>query len=331
MDGRRRFMRSLSAAEPGFAPAGTGRSWISRDRRPVRTSSMPRAGATVPRARGRRRAAFVGRVLARLSGPLPELFLAVGLLLATGAYGVALGGHYAAFVAAYGEPADIVARALGFTISTVTITGADGIGESSILEICGISPRSSLLLLDAAKVRQRLEAVPLVKQASVAKLYPDRLQVSIVERRPEALWQKDGRVMAVAADGTVLGPYDDLALKVLPHVVGAGANERVAEYLGLIGEAGDLRERIRAGILVSGRRWTLKMTNGIEVHLPETDARAAIANLVELQRSSRILDKDVLALDFRQPGRVAVRLGAEAAAAHAEAAAQKTKSKGGQT
>lgn len=316
--------------ETGFAPVASGRAQGPRGRFPAREvdASRPRSRRL---GRGKRRHILVERLLARLSGPLPSLLLALGLFLGTFIYGAVLGGHYQSFVATHGEPADLIAKALGFGISTVTITGGGDLDETAILAAGEIGPRNSLLLLDAASVRQKLKTIPAIKEASVAKLYPDRLLIEIEERRPAALWQVNGRVAIVAADGTVLGPYDDARFMNLPHVVGAGANAKVGEYLALLEAAGDLRDRIRAGVLVSLRRWILKTTNGVDIHLPETNFEAAVASLVQLQRASRVLDKDVLALDFREPGRVAARLGADAAAAHAEAIVQKTKSKGGHT
>ncbi len=71
-----------------------------------------------------------------------------------------------------------------------------------------------------------LEALPLIKQASVRKLYPDRIVIDIVERAPAALWQKDGELSAIAADGAVIDKADDGRYAALPFVVGEGANER---------------------------------------------------------------------------------------------------------
>jgi cell division protein FtsQ len=73
------------------------------------------------------------------------------------------------------------------------------------------------------------------------------------------------------------------------------------------------------------------MTNGIDVYFPEANPAAAMASLAQLQRDSHILDKDVLSLDLRQPGRMIARLTEDAAAARAETFAHKTKTKGGQT
>ena len=58
---------------------------------------------------------------------------------------------------------------------------------------------------------------------------------------------------------------------------------------------------------------------------------AAIAALVQAQRESRILDKDIISLDLRHPGRIYVRLSEEAASQRAESLARKAKPKGGQT
>ena len=73
----------------------------------------------------------------------------------------------------------------------------------------------------------RLETAPLVKQASVRKLYPNHLVIDLVERAPYALWQKDGQVNIVAADGAVIDQMRDQRFASLPFVVGEGANERL--------------------------------------------------------------------------------------------------------
>ena len=62
---------------------------------------------------------------------------------------------------------------------------------------------------------------------------------------------------------------------------------------------------------------------GLDVKLPEDNPQAAIAELLTLQHQSRILEKDAMALDFRVPGKVFVRLTDDAATAWAEAHAAK--------
>jgi cell division protein FtsQ len=81
----------------------------------------------------------------------------------------------------------------------------------------------------------------------------------------------------------------------------------------------ELRPRVEAGVLVGQRRWNLRLRSGADIKLPEDNPQAAVAELLTLQRQSRILEKDALALDFRVPGRVFARLTDDAANAWAEA------------
>ncbi len=298
--------------------------------------ALARRAPEAPRlkARNRARRSRLGvhhRILSHLSGPVATYGFVVALFLATGVYGAVKGGHYDAVVAESGEPADILAKALGFRIKAVTIVGQSELSEAEILAVAGIGPRNSLPFLDAAKVRERLRTLPLVKEVSVTKLYPDRLLIEIEERQATALWQKDGAVNIVAADGMMIDPMRDRRLVNLPLVVGDDANLHLGQYLALLDAAGDLRDRIRAGVFVSGRRWNLKTTDGVDILLPEVNPEAAVATLVTLQRQSHVLDKAVLSIDLRQPDRMVARMTEEAAAERTEHDPHKPKGKGGQT
>jgi cell division protein FtsQ len=66
------------------------------------------------------------------------------------------------------------------------------------------------------------------------------------------------------------------------------------------------------------------------VRLPEDGADEAVRRLERLAREQKLLDKDIIAVDLRQPDRVTVRLTEEAAAARAEMLKNRPKPKGGQ-
>ena len=114
-------------------------------------------------------------------------------------------------------------------------------------------------------------------------------------------------------------------------MVGVGANKHLEEYAEVLEAASELRCRIRAGIYVAERRWTLKTDSGLAIDLPEKDPADAVARLALLEHDGHVLEKDVLSLDLRIPGRVVARLTADAAAARADALAKKTAKKKGAT
>jgi cell division protein FtsQ len=276
--------------------------------------------------RGERSAHASLRWRIRLDRPAPrklEIALTVAVLLGAGLLGAERGGQLDAVTAQYGGVGDWIACTLRLGVRMVTVSGATHMSERKILAIAGVDDKKSLPFFDVAQARARLEADPLIKQASVRKLYPNQIVIEIVERTPYAVWQKDGDVRAIAADGAPIDEVNDGRYADLPFVVGEGANGRVREFVALLDAMDELKPRVEAGVLIDQRRWNLRLKSGIDIKLPESDPEAAIAELLTLQRQSRILEKDVLSLDFRVPGRVFARLSEEAAAAWADGHAAK--------
>jgi cell division protein FtsQ len=253
------------------------------------------------------------------------MWLTVVFFGVIGVSGVVLGDHISQFRASYGEPRHALARAAGFGISRVTISGIAELHESEILAGAGVGPKISLVFLDAAAARRQLEAMPLVSDAAVRKLYPNELTITVAERKPAALWQRHGEVFVVAADGTVIDQMRDQRFLRLPFVVGENANARLKDYVALLEAAGPLRSRIRAGILVSDRHWDLKLDNGVDIRLPERSAAEALQRFAALERERRLSDKDIISVDMRIADRVVLRLTEEAGAARAEANKKKPK------
>lgn len=319
MDGGRRILQSIKGAAMAalpFWPAHASASF-----HPGVGSAFYPAAASSERALKHRPASFVGRHLKRrwltiLARPGFGLLSVAALFSCVGFMGWAQNGGYDDFIAKHGAPWDMAARALGFEIAAVTITGQSRVSEKELLEAAGVGPQQSLPFLDPNATREKLLAIPLVKSARVMKLYPNRLVVSVEERLPYALWQRDGQVFVVSEDGVSIDALRTDRYLSLPFVVGRGAEKRLPEYVALMKSMGDLAHRVKAGVRVADRRWDLDMTNGVTVRLSEQDPAASIALLLRLQHESRILDKDILSIDLRSRDRVAVRLTEEGLAAH---------------
>jgi cell division protein FtsQ len=237
------------------------------------------------------------------------------LLLGSAGLGVVDGGHADEFVAALSDTRNAAANRFGFRIASVAINGRKQLSQDEILAVGGVNGRSSLLFLDAAAVRDKLKTNPWIADATVLKLYPDKLQIDITERSPFALWQQDGRLSVIAEDGAVLESYVTRHFTSLPLVVGKGAETRAREFLALLDRYPQVRSVTRAAILVGERRWNLRLNDGLDVRLPENDVGNALATLTRLDREERLFSRDITAIDLRLPDRLTVRLSDDAAKA----------------
>lgn len=275
---------------------------------------------------------WLGRLIA-VEQALPRFAGSGASVLLLGASigcGLFKGGHLEGFQESVKAACEAAANAAGFRILMVSVEGNSHVSRPELLAAAGVTQQSSLLLLDVDRARAGLKAIPWVADASVRKLYPDRLLIAVAERQPFALWQSGGRVSVIAADGTVLGPLEHPAFAGLPLVVGAGAAATARDLLPLLDRYPQLREQVRAAIRVAERRWNLRLKNGLDVKLPETNLEQALQLLATLDADKRLLSRDILSVDLRLPDRVSVRLPADAAQVRSEMQREKAvKRKGG--
>ena len=306
MDGRGRLAQSVTRLKPRSRPAAASRGLVSRA---VRRVTLPLAHLRVPR--------FTGAVAALV------------FLSGAAVYGIVKGEHVPAIFSAIKDTADAGANAMGMRIATVSLSGQRQVSREEIFAAAGVTDHSSLLFLDVADARAKLEANPWIAEATVRKLYPDRLQITVTEREPFALWQQQGKVKVIAADGTVLSEKVEPRLASLSFVVGNGAAARARDFLAVLDKYPSIRDSVRASIYVAERRWNLKLKNGVDVRLPETNLEGALATLARLDREKNLLSRDITAVDLRLADRLTVRLSDAVAQAREEAIKKNTKKKGG--
>ncbi len=238
--------------------------------------------------------------------PMTGTWVAVSLLAGSIGYGMAIGGQYKPFF-------DSLSSAFGFGIEAIEINGLNEASSEEIADRIDVGLHTSLLMLNAENARARVAEIPWVADVEVKKVYPNKLVVNLVERHAYALWQEDGQLKVVDQTGTVMTTILEPRHAQLPLVVGTGANKHVKEAVALLDSAPSLKDRIKAAQFVAERRWNLVTQEGVEIRLPEENPQAALAKLVELQRTKQLLDRDILAVDMRSSERMLVKLSDAAA------------------
>jgi cell division protein FtsQ len=199
--------------------------------------------------------------------------------------------------------------ALGLTVDDIEVEGRATTDTATILAALGAHAGTPILAVDPARAKEQLEALPWVRSAAIERRLPGTIFVHLVERTPLAVWQHDGKQELIDRDGTVI-PVSDLSrFAKLPTVVGGDqARHGAADLLDLLASEPDLAARVTAIVLVGDRRWNLRIDNAIEVMLPEDDAAGAWAKLAKLERTNRLLQRDVQTVDMRLSDRLVMRV-----------------------
>ena len=207
---------------------------------------------------------------------------------------------------------EISAKA-GLRVDDVVLSGRQNADAAEILAALDIERGSPIFAVDMNAARDRIESLGWVRSAEIARRLPDIVFVRVVERQPLAIWQNDGRAALVDRFGKTIQRSGLDAFAQLPLIVGDGAPAHAAQLIDLLQTYPAVAQAIEAAVRVSGRRWNLRLRNGIDVRLPEQNISAALTRLDDFQREHALLDRDVVAVDLRVPDRLIVRVGRDSA------------------
>lgn len=194
----------------------------------------------------------------------------------------------------------------GLAIEKIEMTGHTLTDEASLLAALGIGGQMSIVAFDAEAARARLESLPAIAEASVKKVYPSSVTVTLVERLPVARWRVDGVTFAIDATGAQLAVLNGAGAD-LPLVIGDGAADDAAAIITIIDHHPLLQRRLLAISRIADRRWDLIYDNGLRIMLPETGIEATVELIERLDADHALLARDLAIIDLRVPDRLAVR------------------------
>lgn len=260
------------------------------------------AGRVLPRPLRRIVRFLVSLAAGRIHIPRHAGSVATALFLgSTGLYGMSLGGHSQ-------DVAQASTTAIGFAIEDVKVSGNRETSEIDILERLGLDGTTSLVALDVKEAREKLAELPWVEDVSVRKIYPGTIEIALKEREAFAIWQHGSDLSLIEKNGSVIAPLRDNKFSTLPLFVGRDAETAAAGFADEFDNWPEIKARVKAYIRVAGRRWDLRLENGIVVKLPEHNVPRAMDTLATLEAEQGILERDIAAVDLRLEDRTTVRL-----------------------
>jgi len=236
------------------------------------------------------------KTMIALTGTGAVLALLLGLAI-TGVLGRAFQGAKLA--------TDTVVHDAGFTIRNIHIAGGQRTPAQTIAAALDLKTQQSIFSADLTAARARLLALDWVASAEVVRRYPDTIHVSIVEKRPFALWQppldshRNAAIAVVERNGRPITTQGVEQFVRLPKLVGAGAPQASAELVDAVAAHRAVNARIAYFELVSQRRWNLVLNDGVVVKLPEQGWQKELDALEHLITIKGVLERDVAEIDLR--------------------------------
>jgi len=258
-----------------------------------------------------------GSLMARLMRPLliaflglfrrPILLLSLGLILFAAIAALFASGTVGRTIRGIDDAIDTVVADAGFGISEIQLAGNSRVPPETILAALGMRPGESIFAAKLAEARARILALDWIASADVVRRYPDSIFVTVVEKRPFALWQApvsgngSGGLAVVERAGDFITTQGVEKFARLPKLVGAGAHEAAADLVEAVLAHRAISARVALYEYVSQRRWNLHLNDGVVVKLPEAGWKKELDALEHLIVDSGILERDVTEIDLRSP------------------------------
>lgn len=231
--------------------------------------------------------------------------LAAGLVLGGGVYGWQHGSFARAGALARAEMLSTTASA-GFKVDDVIVTGRLHIERGDILKHLAVHQGDPIFGISVDDAQKSLSEISWVKTVSVTRRLPDKIIINIAERKPAALWQYQKKMSVIDAEGRTL-TNDGLDLyQDLPLIVGEDAPEHAAELLNLLQAEPSVGAQVASAVRVGGRRWDLRLKNGMQVKLPEQDTELALSRLAQEEEREALFHKQISSIDLRVPDELVI-------------------------
>lgn len=194
----------------------------------------------------------------------------------------------------------------------VQLMAIDGVSEALNQDIRAAAPVDfpiSSFDLDLVEMRNKITALPAVKDANLRVRPGGVLQVEVIPRVPTVIWREYDGLRLLDAEGEYVATLPTRAMRPdLPLVAGQGADAHIDEAQKLIAAAAPIADRLRGLVWMGGRRWDVVLDRDQRILLPTENPIAALERVIVLNQSQDMLARDVAVVDMRNMHRPTLRM-----------------------
>lgn len=196
-------------------------------------------------------------------------------------------------------PFSAIAGRMGLTLQHIYLEGMHHTERDSIIKALDIRLGQPILPLSLPAIKERLENIDWVRHATVERQLPNTLHIRIIERKPLAIWQRNGKLFLIDEEGHSMEEDDLKPFSGLLIMVGDDAPLYAESLLEVIKEDPSLFSHITAAIRIGERRWNIRFANGLEVKLPEQNLTAAWRYVIKLDQQKKLFLPTLKTIDLR--------------------------------
>ncbi|MDC3084470.1 cell division protein FtsQ/DivIB [Gammaproteobacteria bacterium] len=193
---------------------------------------------------------------------------------------------------------------LDIKLKNVKILGIENTKPTEVINIVSGLKETSLSNIDLHEISTQINNIDWIKKSELRKVYPSTLVVKVYEHNPIAIWFNNGNKFLVDDESEIIKELNPNNFKNLKVIAGLNALEDIPEIISMIRNYPEFEKKIKSLLRVGDRRWTVRLHNGITIHLPEKNVANAIEEIEQLDSKHALLSRYVDIIDMRLPDRI---------------------------
>ncbi len=210
----------------------------------------------------------------------------------------------------YQQGVDFIASTANFHLEQVVVQGHIRTQKEDVNLALNLVQGMPIFDIDLNEKKGAISSLPWIKKVVIERKLPTQLVVHIVEKKPIAIWQNQGKYYPLDEEGSVILD-DKTTLFNLILVVGNDAPVHTLDLLKALNQYPDIINITKSAVRVGNRRWNLYLNDaekGILIELPEDEIGAALKRLQQFNTKGKILQRDIKVIDLKVPNRLIVRM-----------------------
>jgi cell division protein FtsQ len=195
---------------------------------------------------------------------------------------------------------DEIPSKMGFVVNDINIQGYEHLTPEDIAGLITFNPGDNLYAVPIDTIRTQLESHPWIASATVERVLPSTIHITIHEERPKAVFINGNERFFVNDDGKIIEKINDIPTgENYIYLIGKEANLSYSSILDEVYESEEIYQRIEGLVKIGQRRWDLKLKNNITVKLPQKGVMTSLSKFSEIMRDNIDFFKSGSIIDLR--------------------------------
>jgi cell division protein FtsQ len=193
-----------------------------------------------------------------------------------------------------------------FTLQNVYLEGQNFTKNDAVMKAIDLKIGQPILNISLSELKEKIEAMTWVKRAVISRILPSTLIISIVEKKPIAIWQNLGKLYLIEKDGGVINETNLDPFKNLIVMTGDDAPLNAVKLLQVITSDAELFALVKSAMRVGERRWNVRFKEGLEVKLPEENWQVSWDYVIKLYHN-KLLFNGAKLIDLRVQNKLFIK------------------------